>query len=376
MNIGINTFGCDHSRSGVGSYILSLVKNLPKSPYSIDLFGPELDKYTYTSGIDTATYTGIAIADNERAEKLWHSFSCNKFIQKQKYDLVVYPSGIKMLPTNFTVPSILVIQDIIGIKSNNFLSFFGNINSKRMLNQSAGIISPSNYIKNDLIRLGITPSKIQVIHNGIDTDLFYPRKIDDNESVLMRPFAIRRPYIIYASRIEYPAKRHVELVKAFSLFKQKTQAPHRLVIAGAEGVNSELVHQEVIRSPVSSDILLTGYFPHENLPALYSAADLCVFPSSVEGVGLSVIEAMACGIPTACARAGALPEIAGEHTCYFNQEDPEEIAAIIEKLVKKPDGENDELRNTLIAGSIEWVKQYSWKTTAEQTLAYIEKVYK
>ena len=124
-----------------------------------------------------------------------------------------------------------------------------------------------------------------------------------------------------------------------------------------------------MRSPVSSDILLTGYFPHQNLPQLYSAADLCVFPSPVEGVGLPIIEAMACGIPTACAYAGALPEIAGDCTCYFNHKDPAEIAAVIEQLIDAP--ENQEKRTALIKKGIKWIQQYSWKKTAEETLAYL-----
>ena len=52
MKIGIDAFGCNHGRSGIGSYIFSLVKNIPKTKHEFQLFGPELDKYTYTSDID------------------------------------------------------------------------------------------------------------------------------------------------------------------------------------------------------------------------------------------------------------------------------------------------------------------------------------
>ena len=63
MKVGIDTFGCDHGRSGIGSYILSLVRNLPDSGNNIDLFGPELDRFTYSSGPDSVSYTGLSVTD-------------------------------------------------------------------------------------------------------------------------------------------------------------------------------------------------------------------------------------------------------------------------------------------------------------------------
>lgn len=372
MKIGINTFGCDHGQSGIGAYILSLVNNLPKTEHRIQLFGNEFDKYTYTSGVDNVGYACVPISETDLAEKTWFTFSFNMFAKKQKYDAVLFPAGFKSVPVTFDLPCILVIQNTIP-KSNNYLN---SLLFRRILKAAHGVITPSRYICDELLSLGADERKIQVIHNGIDTSLFYPRHLEHEEALLIKPFAIRRPYIIYASRIKYPEKCHAELITAFGIFKKKTGAPHRLVIAGADGEGSAQVHQAVLRSPVASDILLTGYFPHQNLPQLYSAADLCVFPSAIEGVGLPVIEAMACGIPTASARAGALPEIAGNATFYFNQKDPDDIAQAIEQLVYDPSGKNDARRNELIRQGLSWAQQYSWEKTAADTLAYISRCLK
>ena len=374
MKIGIDTLGCDHGRSGIGAYILSLVHNLPKTEHSIQLFGHELDKYTYTSGVEGVKYTCVSVGDSAFGEQAWHRLSFNAFARKQKYDIVLFPSGTKLLPMRFEAPSVLVIQNILSGDFQGYLKDISSFVSKLTLKFVRGIISPSNYIKNNLLKNGIAEEKIRVIHNGIDTDLFHPHNLQAQEALMIKPFTIRRPYIIYASRIIHPEKRHVELINAFSIVKQKTKAPHRLVIAGADGEQAEQVHQAVLRSPFASDILLTGYFPHENLSLLYSAADLCVFPSPVEGVGLPVIEAMACGIPTACVHAGALPEIAGACTCYFEPDKPDEIAAVIGSLINDSAGANKERRQKLIEAGIEWVKQYSWKKTAEETLAYLETI--
>lgn len=374
MKIGIDTFGCDHGRSGIGSYVLSFVRNLPESEYAIDLFGPELDRYTYISGLESVSYTGVSVADSLLAEQFWHITGLPSFSRKQKYDAVLFPAGVRLLPLKFDIPSVVVVQDILSDTWKN--SDDGMITGllKMQLKRVHKIIAASRFIRDDLVNLHIPESRITVIHNGIDTNLFYPRLLTSNEAVLIHPFSIRRPYIIYASRVAYPSKCHVELIKAFSLFKKKTGAPHRLVLAGADGINAEMVHREVIKSPVSSDILLTGYFPHQNLPELYSAADACIFPSAAEGVGIPVLEAMACGIPVACARAGALPEIAGDCALYFDQNNPEEIAAAIEKLVRTPTGENEAMRNDLVSRGTAWVSKYNWNKSAEETLACIVSV--
>ena len=259
MKIGIDTFGCDHGRSGIGAYILSLVHNLPETEHTIQLFGHELDKYTYTSGVEGVKYTCVSVGDSSFAEQTWHRLSFNTFAHKQNYDIVVLPSGTKLLPMRFEVPAVLVMQNILTDNAQGYLKNLASFVSKLTLKSVKGIISPSNYIKNNLLKNGIAEDKIQVIHNGIDTELFHPHNLQAQEALMIKPFAIRRPYIIYASRIIHPEKRHIELINAFSIFKQKTKAPHRLVIAGADGEQAEQVHQAVLRSPFASDILLTGW---------------------------------------------------------------------------------------------------------------------
>ena len=121
MKIGINTLGCDHGRSGIGAYILSLVHNLPKTEHHIQLFGHELDKYTYTSGVEGVKYTCVSAGDSSFAEQTWHSLSFNVFARKQKYDIVLFPSGTKLLPMRFEVPAVLVMQNILSDKSQGYL---------------------------------------------------------------------------------------------------------------------------------------------------------------------------------------------------------------------------------------------------------------
>lgn len=372
MKIAIDTFGCEHGRSGVGSYLTSLVKNLKKNtPHQFELFGSELDRYTYTSEHVATTYAGLSLPDSLNAERLWHFFSLKSFAKKNKYDAILYPSGIHSLPLFFSIPGIAVVQEIVSETLKRTKSLFERKLILYKLKKVTKIIAASQFIRKDLVNIGFDSSKIEVIHNGLDHSHFYMHTELEGDTVTIKPFSIKRPYFIYASRIHHPSKRHIELLQGFNAFKAKTQLPHRLVLAGSDGFDAGIVHEEAANSPYASDIFLTGYFPHENLPELYSCADACVFPSATEGVGLPVIEAMATGIPVLCAKSGSLTEIAGDNALYFNPDNPEDITKCLELIVA-----DAKLKEKLIKTGFEWVKRFSWEKTADKTVELIEQLVK
>ena len=364
MKIGIDTFGCDHARSGLGTYILSFVSNIQSSKEdSVELFGSEIDHYTYTSGKDIS-YKSVNIPDSLSSERFWHFSSCSKFVKAQGYDVVFYPAPDKVLPVSFKKKGIAIVNTILSTNVEGKKDWTQKVQIKRGLYRCHKIIAASEYIKKDLIVHGIDEQKIEVVYNGIDHKLFYPAIDLDDDIVDIKPFAIKRPYFIYGSRLSGPEKKHVELIKAFSIFKEKTGLPHRLVISGSEGPYSAEIHKAAFESPYASDIFLTGYFPHESFPKLYAGAEALVFPSVIEGVGLPVLEAMATGVPVLCSNAAALPEISGNNALYFNSDNPEEIAMCMEKIVS-----NQTLRNELIKKGVEWASGFSWENTVSKTFA-------
>ena len=230
------------------------------------------------------------------------------------------------------------------------------------------IIAASQFIKDDLVKLGVEEEKITVIHNGIDHKLFFPMAdIFEAETVDIKPFAIKRPYFVYGSTLSSPEKKHIELIKAFELFKKNTGLPHRLVLAGNDGPYAEEIHKAAFDSPYASDIFLTGFFPHENFARLYGGAEACLFPSVNEGVGLPILEAMACGIPVLCSNKGALKEIGGTAPLYFNSDDIDNIATCMQKIT-----EDEQLRNNMITDGIVWSNDFNWEETVNTTLKEIK----
>ncbi len=379
MKIGIDVFGLEHGKGGLGSYVTSLVKNLPiDDECTYDLFGHEIDRYTFDPGDGRVTFTGIDLPDDARAEKVWHTFKLKSFIAKQKYDVVLFPSGSPQGHLSSKIPTVVVVHEIV----SNSLKKSGNKISvglfKRNLKRATKVIAVSQFIRKDLTKLKIKQDKIEVIYDGVDHALANVKndvsviESDAHEDIaFIQPFAIKRPYITYASRIAHSDKKHIELIKAFCSFKKKTGLPHRLVLAGNEEAYAKNIHKALETCEYASDILITGHFPRDSFYKLYSLSDACVFPSVNEGVGLPVIEAMACGIPVACSKKGSLGEIAGDFALYFDSDDSEDFTNAIERIVT-----DETLRDKLIKDGKEWTKRFSWDKTALKTVELLKSLVK
>lgn len=365
MKIAIDTFYCDSGKSGNGIYVQSLIQNLAKNEQiTLELFGSVVDKYTYDSDFSQIKYKTIQNPIKNKAFFLWHKFGLKKFVKKNNYDFVIFPLLHKVAPISKSINSVAICNTILSKVIDETHTF---IHKKIILNaykKVKTIITSSNFLKEDLIKLCISGNKIFVIPNGINHSLFYPQtELIVQEYVNIKPFAIQRPYFIYATRVSDYSKKHVELIKAFELFKKNTNFPHRLVLAGDIGKIAENVNKVIQKSQYASDIFLTGHFPHDSLRDLYIASDGCIFPATCEGFGFPILEAMACGVPVACSDSGSLKETVGDNVIFFNSNNIEEIAIALEKLIT-----DKELVAKNIKNGITWSNNFSWKKTATKTI--------
>jgi glycosyltransferase involved in cell wall biosynthesis len=238
-------------------------------------------------------------------------------------------------------------------------------NSLRRLDR---IIAVSEWVKGELAeRARVSESRIVVIPNGVDHSAFYPRPQTGEEAVLIQPFSFRRPDMLCVSRIDHPIKNHIRLIDAFGIFKERTKLPHRLVLAGADSNNAGRVKAAAAASPWRNDIFFTGHFPLKSLPELYAGADFVIIPSMYEGFGMGVVEAMAAGIPVACARAASLPETAEHAALYF---DPREIEDMADRMVTL--ATRSDIHAECRRLGLERAQAFSWDRCAERTLQIIQ----
>ena len=114
-----------------------------------------------------------------------------------------------------------------------------------------------------------------------------------------------------------------------------------------------------------------GELSHNETLNWYGNVDLFTFPSSCETFGISLLEAMASGLPIACSDRGPMPEILQDAGIYFNPEDPDSIAASLSLLIQ-----DESLRKNLGSKALTLSLAYSWERCAHDTFSFLSSVYK
>ncbi len=178
--------------------------------------------------------------------------------------------------------------------------------------RATSLSTVSEYSKRDMVRFyGLKPEKIHVVPEGVDTRLFRP--IADRERLAAWRVGVLGadvPFIVYVGK---PTERRnlSSLIKAFAGLKRERGIPHNLLLVGTDLPGASPFRRVVDAEGLGGEVFTLGYVGHEEMVLVYNAADLFIYPSSYEGFGMPVLEAMACGTPLIALNNTAFPEFAG-----------------------------------------------------------------
>jgi glycosyltransferase involved in cell wall biosynthesis len=181
-------------------------------------------------------------------------------------------------------------------------------------------------------------------------------------AALRQSMGLTAPFILTLGMME-PRKNWQGLIQAYSQARARHRLPHQLVLAGPRGWLWESIIDERERSPFRNDVVLVGFVPDADLPALYTAADVFAFPSFYEGFGLPPLEAMACGTPVVVSNAASLPEVVGDAALKVPPDDVDALAEALAQLVL-----DEALRARLRAAALERAATFTWTRAAQQIL--------
>ncbi len=217
------------------------------------------------------------------------------------------------------------------------------------------LIAVSDETQRDLLRFYRIPKdKVRVAPHGVDGACF--------------PIAAARspePFLLCVSTL-HPHTGLDTLLRAFAMYR-RSRPEFRLVIAGHRGFHAGRLERLIAELDLGAAVTLTGWISRERLYELYRKAYAFVYPSTFEGFGMPVLEAMAAGVPTACASIEPLKTVAGNAAVLFEPSSIECLLAALERITS-----DEALRRRLAeAGSVR-ASQFSWETSARLTLAALQ----
>jgi glycosyltransferase involved in cell wall biosynthesis len=374
MKVGILTFACDAGRSGIGQYLIHLLREFPKIAPDVEF---EVVGHEDEIGVflppehNCALHTISSRWESPVLNILWQSIMLPGLCRAHGYDVAFLPAANRRLPLWLPCPSVGTVHDFSSMHITGKYDPLRDVYIKRVLpflvRRLTRVLTESESAKQDIVHYAHYPAeRIRIIPLGVDHDTYYPRDKEESQRKVSAKYGLRPPYILYISRIEHPGKNHVRLIRAFAQLKRETDLPHQLVLAGSDWNRAEEVHKAADATGLGDAIRFTGFVDGADLPDLYCGADLFVFPSLFEGFGMPILEAMACGVPVACANVSSLPEVAGDAAAYFNPSDEQAITDTLGDLLG-----NRTLREQLAESGQGNAAEYRWSSTAEATLKAI-----
>ncbi|MBI4787809.1 MAG: glycosyltransferase family 4 protein [Chloroflexi bacterium] len=286
----------------------------------------------------------------------WHA--------RGKLDLLHCPAFVPPLVFSSGLKTVMTVHDLAVELYPQMKKWTGLLWSRllfrRGIEKADRIIAVSESTKADLIKsYGIAGEKISVVHHCVP-EAFKPVPIQPE---LTARYKLPERYVLYVGTLE-PRKNIPNLIRAFALARQRGGLPHVLVLAGARGWLYQDIFRTVAELELQGQVLFLDYVPEQDLPALYSGADLFAYLSWYEGFGLPVLEAMACGVPVLASNLSSLPEVVGDAGVLVAPGDVEQAACELARILS-----DSETRRALIARGCVRAHAFSMERFTRETLA-------
>ena len=231
------------------------------------------------------------------------------------------------------------------------------------------LVTVSEQSKRDMVRFyGVPESKIHVIPEGVDTALFRPIK----DQTLMSAFRKRIlgddvPFILYVGK---PVRRRnvPAMLEAYARLLKAGRTTHRFLLIGCD-LPGMSVAPLVKNLGLERHVTLVGHASHETIKLAYNASSVLVYPSSYEGFGMPVLEAMACGTPVIALRNTSFLEFAEGVAYLADKGDADTLFQAMDEVLHDP-----RMRDRITDVGVRRAQAYDWHIIAKRTMRLIQEL--
>lgn len=354
--------------AGLGRYVINLIDELSKidkkNDYSILLRKKyhkklKLPKNWHKVLADVAHYS------------LLEQIKIPKIIANESADLVHFPH--LNVPLTFKGKFVVTIHDIVmnkfkGSETTNLslpLYFAKRIGYKRVFKKavfdSQKIIAPSQFTKSELVSYyKLNEDKVVVSYEGVDVEK--SSKVSSKQ--ILKELKIETPYLLYVGNA-YPHKNLKRVVRAVMDYNMRHSQKLSFVIVSSRNVFTQRLEKIIHECEAEDYVKLAGFVPDDQLGGLFKSALGYIFPSLYEGFGLPGLEAMAFGCLVLASETQIFKEIYKDKAIYFNPFDLNSIEMAIRDVVNM----DPRKKAKMVRDAKDFVRRYSWKKMAQETLA-------
>lgn len=250
--------------------------------------------------------------------------------------------GIDLVHVQYTgplwapCPFVVSLHDLVAFHLPETMPF-GHRHRLRMMTRgtvrrAARIFVLTRAIQRDIAeRFQVPEDRFDLVQPPVDP-IFLDTPVVGGVERVRTKYGLPERFLLYVGLIQ-PRKNLARLVQAFARLEAHG-LPHKLVIAGRRAWLYDHLLETINKLHLDDRLVFTDYVDHEDLPALYRAADAFAYLSLYEGFGIPVLEALACGTPTVASADPALVEVAGGAALHADACDTDEIeAALVRALM-------------------------------------------
>jgi glycosyltransferase involved in cell wall biosynthesis len=367
--IGIDYTAAYEQGAGIGRYVRELIRALAahddETPYRLFVAGatrptlPPLPGPNFSWRPTRVTPLWFA--------RLWHRLQLPLPVETFVGRVGLYHA------TDFTLPptlpntrTLLTVHDLSFLRAPEttppVLKAYLDRVVPRSVRRADHVLADSQATKDDLVALyGTPPDKVTVLLGGVNPE-FAPVTNRGTRQAVRQRYALPDNRYIFSIGTVQPRKNYTRLIEALAALGSECEDVH-LVIAGGRGWLDAPIFRAVSDLHLTERVHFTGFARDEDLPALYSEAVCLAYPSLYEGIGLPVLEAMACGIPVVTSNISSMPEVAGEAALLVDPYDVAALADALRRLIT-----DEALRADLISRGLRQVAHFTWTRAAQQLL--------